>query len=173
MKRMLLKFFSLVLLMSMIVSPAIAQTSEGDPPLFEPVAETDFLKLDQSKEAQKSERYIVLLEGKSLVTYRGGIEGFNATSPSVTKEKIDVESSNSEKYLNYLHGKQDAIISAVENRIDRQLEIDFRYDVILNGFAAKMTASEAEKLAALDGVLSVQRRNLAVTYGCESRLHWC
>jgi uncharacterized repeat protein (TIGR01451 family) len=160
MKRMLLKIFSLVLLVSMTITPAIAQTTEEDPPIFEPVNETGFVELQQKGDTQKTERYIVLLDGKSLVTYKGGVEGFKATSPAVTNQKIDVESQDSVKYLNYLQEKQEALINAAETRFGRQLSIDFRYDVILNGFAAKMTGAEAQKLAGMEGVRAVLKDEL-------------
>ena len=160
MKRMLTKIFSLVLLMSMAVSPVLAQTTKGNIPEFETVSEVELLRLDQSKAVEKSERYIVLLEEKSLVSYQGGIPGLNATSPTLTKEKIDLQKNDSINYLNYLRAEQDEIINVVESQLSRQLEIDFRYDVILNGFAAEMTASEAEKIATMEGVRSVRKEEI-------------
>jgi len=160
MKKLFLRILTLVLVIGMVGSPVMAQTVEEDPPVFEPVTATELVFPDKSNESGEIERYIVLLEGKSLVTYRGGIEDFAATSPTITNEKIDVESLDSVRYLNYLHENQNAIIAAAESRFGRSIEIDFRYDVILNGFAAKMTAAEAEKLAKMDGVRSVRKEEL-------------
>jgi hypothetical protein len=72
MKRMLLKFLSLVLLISLLVSPAIAASEETDPRVeklaeFEPVE----AEVGEIYQQDKVDRYIVLLEGDSLVTYEG------------------------------------------------------------------------------------------------------
>lgn len=158
MKKIIFKCFCLVLLLSMVTSPAAAQVQQNGRPPVDPssvVQETDISVMDGPKTFKEDGRYIVLLKDKSLVTYKGEVAGLEGTSPALTGEKLNTKSQKSAQYLDYLHGKQNDIITAAEKTFGRTLEIAFRYDVVLNGFAAEMTADEAEKLAAMDGVRGV------------------
>ena len=154
MRRMLFKIISLVLLISMLGSPAVAQTEVADP-RTEGLGEFEPVQAEVIEDLQKVDRYIVLLEGESLVTYKGDIPGLRAVNPHTPGEKLDVTNEASVRYLDYLHEKQNQQIDTVAKSLRRELEIDYRYDVILNGFAAKMTAGEAKSLAKLDSVKRV------------------
>jgi len=154
MKKFLMRIFSVFLMLSFLTSPAIAQSDDRDPRTkglgeFEPVT----AKVLGSN--QRVDSYIVLLENNSLVTYQGGVPGYPATSPRATDGEFDVTSAESIKYLDFIRDKQDALIATIQSTLNRQIDVTHRYDVILNGFAAKMSAEEAQKLAGLDGVRGV------------------
>jgi subtilisin family serine protease len=147
--------------MSLLVSPAIAASEETDPRVeklaeFEPVE----AEVGEIYQQDKVDRYIVLLEGDSLVTYEGEIPGLRAANPHTPGEKLDVASEASVMYLDYLRGQQNGQIERIETAIRRDLEVDFRYDVILNGFAAKMTAAEAKRLGKMEEVKAVYKDEL-------------
>ena len=154
MKSKLLTILSVVLLVCLITPPVLADTEETDPRL-EGLAEPQVAVPKIIGEYEKADSFIVLLEDDSLVTYKGGIAGLPATSPAVTDGELDVESVPSTMYLSYLQRKQNGVIAAAEATLGRGLNITSRFDVILNGFAAKMSPMEAGKLAQLDGVKAV------------------
>ena len=101
--------------------------------------------------------YIVRFEGASLSSYEGGIAGLEATSPAVTGEaKLDAKSPASVAYLDYLASRHDQFIAAMEQTLDRSVDVLFRYDVVLNGMAVRLSRQEAAQVAALPGVVDVQ-----------------
>ncbi|MBN1656874.1 MAG: S8 family serine peptidase, partial [Anaerolineae bacterium] len=101
--------------------------------------------------------YIVRFEGASLASYEGGIAGLEATSPAATGEaRLDAKSPASLAYLDYLAGRHDQFVAAMERTLDRSVEVLYRYDVVLNGMAVRMTGQEAAQVAALPGVVDVQ-----------------
>ncbi len=105
--------------------------------------------------------YIIRLAGAPLATYRGGIDGLAATSPEVTgAAKLDVSSQASVAYLDYLTGRHTQFIAAMEQTLDRSVDVLFRYDVVLNGLAARLSAQEAVLVAALPGVVDVQPQTI-------------
>jgi len=151
MKKTILRIFSLVLLMSLMVSPVIAQTDDGDPRVKD-LGEPDVMEAKILGSYEKVDSFIVLLEDDSLVTYKGDLPGY----PSVNRAgEIDFNSADSVRYLDFLKQEQDAFITTAESAIGRHIDVTFRYDVILNGFAAKMSPEEAKKLANLEGVRAV------------------
>ncbi len=156
MKKKLFKIFGAMLVLSMLASPVVARAPQGErPPLDDPQpAEATLLESKSKEDLKEIGRYIVLLEDNSLVTYRGGVPGLRATSP-VAGEKIDVTSVDSVQYLDFLKGKQDAVITAAETGFGRDLAVELRYDVILNGFATELSGAEAQKLASMPGVRAV------------------
>ena len=156
MKKIAMKMFGLLVLLSMLASPTMAQTEDTDPRLKGLEAgEMETVKATLLESMPRTDSYIVLLEDSSLISYRGDVAGYPATNPELTDQEFTVESSNSMRYLKYLRGKQDGFISFAETKLERKLEIIHRYDVILNGFAAKMSFEEAQQLAAFDGVRAV------------------
>ena len=100
--------------------------------------------------------YIVRLKDTPLASYRGGISGLAPTSPRATgASRLDVASSASQAYLRFLDAQQSKVILAAEQAIGRRLDVPFRYQAVLNGFAARLTPEEAARIARLPGVLAV------------------
>ncbi len=104
--------------------------------------------------AQKSHvsaaTYIVQMSGDPVVAYEGGIAGLDATAPA-EGDKIDPKSQKVQKYVAHLNGKHADAAAAVG------AEKFYDYAYSFNGFAAKMSQQQAEKLAQLGGVVDVSR----------------
>lgn len=105
--------------------------------------------------------YIVLLEGDSLSSYRGGLPGLAATNPAARGEtKLDAKSPASVAYLLYLAGRHAETIATMEQALGHGVDVIYRYDVVLNGLAVRLTAQEAKAVAGLPGVIGVQRETI-------------
>ena len=93
--------------------------------------------------------YIVQLVDAPAVAYDGGVQGLKATRPGDGK-KIDPTSSVVVRYTDYLKNRHDAVLKGVggSNKL-------YDYTFSFNGFAARLTAAQANRLAATKGVLTV------------------
>jgi len=101
--------------------------------------------------AQKeSATYIVRMSDNPVVAYDGGIAGLKATKPKNGK-KIDPNSSAVSKYADHLKSKHNEALAAVGGK----KVYDYVYS--FNGFAAKMTPAQAAKLAAMPGIVTVEK----------------
>jgi subtilisin family serine protease len=92
--------------------------------------------------------YIVQLAADPIATYDGGEAGIEATAPP-EGETIDFGAAEVEEYREFLADERSAVIA------EHDVDATAQYDTVLNGFAAKLTADEAERLAASDDVLAV------------------
>ncbi len=101
--------------------------------------------------------YIVQLDAAPLASYRGGLAGFTATSPSITRESLERSRPAVRAYTDYLVRRQDDALAAVRSRIGHSVTTRFRYQAAFNGFAVSLTPKEAAQVATLDGVRLVQR----------------
>lgn len=102
--------------------------------------------------------YIITLEFPSLASYSGGIPGLAATSPAVTGARhLDVNSADAQAYLAFLSQRRDEVLQRGGQALGRVLNTGYIYDVVLNGFTARLTASEASLLAQVLGVVHVER----------------
>ena len=95
--------------------------------------------------------YIVRLSESPIVAYTGGIKGYAATKPR-NGQKIDPTSPQVTNYKSYLESRHDSVISAAGGA--KKL---YSYGYAFNGFAAELSDTQAEKIAAMPGVLSVDR----------------
>jgi subtilisin family serine protease len=93
--------------------------------------------------------YIVQMANEPVVTYKGDIKGLKATAPK-NGQKIDPNSADVINYVAYLNSKHNEALNKVGG--GQRL---YDYDYSFNGFAAKLSLSQANKLAAVDGVLAV------------------
>lgn len=158
MKSALIRIIALMVVLTMVVAPVSAQvpTPGLETYPFQPVDkfEPTEAELAWVAEVQRVDGFIVQLEESSLATYKGDISGFSA--PERTDSgKIDVNSDSSIAYLKHLRQQIDAAIVSSERIVGRDLEVYARFDVVLNGFAAKMSASEAAALRQMPGVREV------------------
>lgn len=102
--------------------------------------------------------YIIELENAPLATYQGGIANLSATSPKATgARKLDLRAAPSVNYRTYLADRQATFQRTAEGTLGHSLAVIYRYNVVLNGLAVKMTPSEAAKLVDLPDVRSIQR----------------
>ena len=95
--------------------------------------------------------YIVRLSESPVVAYTGGIKGYATTKPR-NGQKIDPNSPQVTNYKSYLESRHDSVIAAAGGA--RKL---YSYGYAFNGFAAELSDTQAEKIAAMPGVLSVDR----------------
>ena len=141
-------------------SLAGAETAKGESvkKVFWPLAAVVFVALAMTATASSrsdvgsadSAVYIVQMIGAPVVGYSGDIAGYPATKPAKGK-KVDASSSEARKYSGLLEQKHDRAINQVGGA-DKLYD----YSVVFNGFAAKLTASQAEKMATTKGVLVVE-----------------
>lgn len=103
-----------------------------------------------AKEAKfdKGGVFIVQMIDAPVVAYEGGVKGLKATAPGQGK-KIDPNGTDVTRYVGYLTGKHDAALAKAGGK----KLYDYVYS--FNGFAARLTAAQANKLAAIDGVVAV------------------
>lgn len=99
---------------------------------------------------QEERVYIVQLAEPPALTYRGGTAGMSATRPAAG-EAFDATAPGVRRYGRYLQDKHDNTLRAVGAY--RQKLYSYRY--AFNGFAARMTPVQAQKLESRRGVLRV------------------
>ena len=115
-----------------------------------PVAAQPSVKPGKGGQVQESPNgvYIVQMLNDPVVAYSGGINGLRPTRPA-PGTKIDPNNPAVVAYVNYLDSRHNEALS----RTGGQKLYDYRYS--FNGFAAKMTLAQANKMAGVDGVLAV------------------
>ncbi len=97
--------------------------------------------------------YIVQLAGDPVASYRGNVAGLAATRPA-RGQKIAVESDAVRQYAAFLERKHDVFA----RQFGATKIYSYRYS--FNGFAARMTAQQAERLRGTTGVLRVVQDEL-------------
>jgi subtilisin family serine protease len=100
---------------------------------------------------RESKIYIVQMADPPVVAFTGGVAGLRATKPS-RGQKIDPNSPQVVRYVEFLTAKHDDALLRVGGA--RKV---YSYKYSFNGFAAELSAAQAEALRDLPGVLSVQK----------------
>jgi subtilisin family serine protease len=95
-------------------------------------------------------RYLVTFAQDPVVSYAGTVSGFAATRPTAQRE-LDRTSSAVRAWRRHLVQRHDTVLQAVG------AEKIYDYTVVLNGVAARLTASQAERLAKRPGVEGLWR----------------
>lgn len=105
----------------------------------------------EPSEGTKTSTYIVRMAEEPATAYKGGVAGFAAIKPN-KGQKIDPDNATVAGYKGYLASRHDAALAGVGggNKI-------YSYGYVFNGFAAKLSDAQAQKLAETPGVLSVAR----------------
>lgn len=119
----------------------------------------------------ESSTWILQFAEPPLATFAGAPDGkdpglarMKATSPAVTGErKLDAGSPDSIAYLDLLAERRTQRLRSAEGLLGRRLVPLHEYDVVLNGLALALSATEAERLRALPGVVSVEPDFLSFT----------
>ena len=101
--------------------------------------------------AQTAERknYVVQLADLPAASYDGRVANYRATKP-LAGGKLNINSGDVQDYLRYLDSKQTAVTALVPSA-----QVYYRFGAVFNGFAAKLTAVELQKLAANAEVLAI------------------
>lgn len=98
---------------------------------------------------EEQKTYIVRMAADPVATYEGDVAGLATTKPQ-QGEKIDPGSTDVRKYADHLRGRHDAALKKVGG--GKKL---YEYVYSFGGFAAKLTASQANQLRAMPDVLTV------------------
>ena len=101
--------------------------------------------------------FIVQLAELPVVAYDGSIKGLRATKPA-DGAKIDPTATDVVRYVGYLNGRHNGELNAAGGG---QKLYDYAYS--FNGFAAKLSAAAANKLAADPDVLAITPNELVET----------
>lgn len=102
----------------------------------------------------KAEVYVVTVEGEPIISYKGGVDGFEATAVE-SDEKIDTTSETVTSYARHLENKHDMLLGMLfEHGTYKKL---YSYRHLINGFAVHMSPEQAEKLRRAPTVKSVAR----------------
>uniref|UniRef100_A0A5B6Z0V7 Putative subtilisin-like protease isoform X2 n=2 Tax=Davidia involucrata TaxID=16924 RepID=A0A5B6Z0V7_DAVIN len=102
----------------------------------------------------KAEIYIVTVEGEPVISYKGGVDGFEATAVE-SDEKIDVTSELVTSYSRHLEKKHDMLLGLLFDRGTYKKLYSYRH--LINGFAVHISPEQAEILRRAPGVKSVER----------------
>jgi subtilisin family serine protease len=107
--------------------------------------------------------YIVQLAEPPALTYRGQFGGVGATRPA-RGQRFDPKSSNVRQYTRKLTDRHDYLLQSVGAYADKL----YSYRYAFNGFAARLTAIQAQKLRSNDGVLRVWEDQIRYLYTNDS-----
>jgi hypothetical protein len=94
--------------------------------------------------------YIVQLRDAPAATYSGGVAGFTRTRPQAGGH-LNAHSSSVKSYTGHLASQQSSVLRRYGVRAIQS------YTVTYNGFAAKLTAAQATKLASDKNVLRITK----------------
>src|SRR5690606_12193725 len=125
-----------------------ASPAAADPPALPEVAPQYYKEAPAQDVEYTDGYYMVQLAEAPLATYEGGESGLDATAPD-SGETIDFDSAAVEEYREHLDDERGGVLD------EYGIEALAEYDTVFSGFAAELTAEEAEELAASDRVLSV------------------
>ncbi|HLL18429.1 MAG TPA: protease inhibitor I9 family protein, partial [Rubrivivax sp.] len=101
--------------------------------------------------AQTAERksYVIQLADLPAASYDGRLANHKATKPAAGG-KLNINAGHVQDYLRYLDSKQAAVAAQVPSA-----QVYYRFGAVFNGFAAKLTPAELQKLAASSEVLAI------------------
>ena len=145
MKSQLFRIFSCLVALSLFFAAGSSPAAAANPksaPLSQDTGLAAHTAAD--KNSPSTGRYTILLEGESLVGYNTQLYG----SGSFSINSTDV-------FLQDLHSTQDYQISSLSAAIKRDIPIESRFDVILNGVVVTLSPAEAAAIAGLPGVKKV------------------
>ena len=99
---------------------------------------------------------VVKLDYDSVATYTGTVEGVAATSPSVTGQELTGRSAAERQYNAYIASQEGAFEAELAAAVpDATVGRSLR--TVYGGVAAVVPANQVDDVAALDGVVAVQR----------------
>ena len=105
---------------------------------------------DIASSKYKAGTYIVTLKAAPAATYTGGISGYTRTKAPAGKQ-LDATMPAVTKYSALMSKRQSTLASQVGAKVI------YNYTVAYNGFAAKLTAKQATRLARSSDVLTLTR----------------
>lgn len=107
-----------------------------------------------SAQSDARKTYIVELIDQPVASYAGGVAGYTATKP-VAGQRLNVSAGAVQAYLGYLNSKVNAATQAIPAS-----QVLYRYGLVLNGFAARLTDAELERYSKDPRVRAITADNL-------------
>jgi subtilisin family serine protease len=102
---------------------------------------------------------VVKLDYDSLAGYRGGVKGYAATSPSVTRRKLSTRDATVRRYAGYIAGVEGSFKNALRSRLpDARTGRSLR--TVYGGVAVKVAGNRIADLLRVPGVAAVQKDSL-------------
>ena len=102
--------------------------------------------------------YIIRLHEEPVARYRGGVPGFEATSPLATGDAhFDPRTPQAEAYRSYLKTRQDEVLAGIAAETGVSLDPDRRWQYAVNGFSAEMDGLTARKISAMPEVKHIKK----------------
>ncbi|WNC69922.1 S8 family serine peptidase [Thalassotalea nanhaiensis] len=154
---------ALALPMSIMTLGAVAAISPDDIPRIELNAAQQNAKLKATKKTFEN-RYFVLLEDEPVALYQGKIKGFKATNISASNGananefgKLNLKSSASVVYGDYLANKQNETFSKIKSVLKRDVVMRDRFKIAINGLLLNLEPHEVMALRKMPGVLAVEK----------------
>ncbi|WP_320825167.1 S8 family serine peptidase [Reinekea sp.] len=99
-------------------------------------------------------RYLVALLDPAVARYRGGVEGYAASS-TAGRSRLDIRSTNAQAYGAYLATTQEKLVQTMTRVLGRGVEPLAALTVASNTLVLELTPAEAVRVAQLQGVRSV------------------
>lgn len=101
--------------------------------------------------AQQAARsaYIVQMADIPVAAYKGSVSGYAPTKPAAGS-KLNVNASAVKAYISYLDAQRNNTLASVSGA-----QVFYKYNLAFNGFAAKLTPAEVQKLRADPKVLAI------------------
>ncbi|MCA9960148.1 MAG: S8 family serine peptidase, partial [Anaerolineales bacterium] len=144
-------FSVLVVMLFVVASSSVGATAASDAAVANNTV---------NDELNETAVYIIQLADSPVASYRGGVDGYAATSPAANGESDLRKSESTLAYAGYLEGVQSAFAQTLVETLDRPVVVKDTFQYAFNGLAVEMTAREASVVAKLDGVTLVQREQL-------------
>ncbi len=142
-------------LMTILVAAAIVPAAAGN---LRPAPVDVYLSSGESQLLEE-QIYIVQLAEPPAVSYRGGTSGLAATRPN-RGDGFNADDPNVQRYGRHLVAQHDAALQSVGAYYEKL----YSYRYTFNGFAARMTQLQAQKLRAQRGVLNVWEDRIRYLY---------
>jgi len=118
------------------------------------LAQSDPSLLAETSNAET--QIVVKLDYDAVATYAGGVAGLPATSPAATGARINARSKAVGDYTGYVAAKEDQFLGRLAGIVPGA-RVGTRLRTVYGGVALRVPASSAKRIAALPGVIAVQR----------------
>ena len=102
---------------------------------------------------------VIKFDYDGIASYRGGIAGAPATSPSATGLPLTRSTAESSAYALHVESREGEIIAGIQDAVPTAA-IGQRLRVVYGGVAARIPANRADDLLQVDGVVAVQTDHL-------------
>ena len=134
-----------------------SETVEGYKSLSSRVAESDPELVARQDAARVP--VVIKFDYDGIASYRGGIAGVPATSPSATGQPLTRSTAESSAYALHVENREGEIVAGIQAAVPTAA-IGQRLRVVYGGVAARIPANRADDLLQVDGVVAVQTDDL-------------